>query len=67
MAGKHKKVQDVLTDLKVSLFDKELVYVLASETEILWIPGYLRSEIAKLNANSKHILRFEFIKMKTYK
>ncbi|MBK8449759.1 MAG: tRNA lysidine(34) synthetase TilS [Saprospiraceae bacterium] len=62
MAGKHKKVQDVLTDLKVSLFDKELVYVLASETEILWIPGYLRSEIAKLNANSKHILRFEFIK-----
>ncbi len=35
-----KKVSDLLSDLKVSVLDKENVYVLLSAGEIVWVVGY---------------------------
>lgn len=38
--SKHKKVSDYLIDNKVSLTDKDRVYILLSGDEIIWLIGY---------------------------
>ncbi len=41
--GKMKKVSDIWIDLKVPLWEKYLTPLLATDSEVLWIPGYKRS------------------------
>lgn len=40
MGGQHKKLQDLLTNLKLSRFEKEKVYVLLSGEDICWVVGF---------------------------
>ena len=39
MHGKHQKVQDFLTNKKLSRFEKEVVHVLESDGKICWVVG----------------------------
>ncbi len=63
MKGSTKKIQDVLTNQKISIFGKEKIYVLISGNEIVWIPGIMRSEVAKIEPRSESILRIEYKKI----
>lgn len=44
MMGKRKKVKSYLSDAKLSLFDKEEVYVLESKGKIVWLVGFRQDE-----------------------
>lgn len=44
MGGKHKKLQDLLTDLKLSRFEKNKVHVLLSGDDICWVIGIRADE-----------------------
>lgn len=53
----NKLVSDYLIDAKVSRFDKEKVWVLLSDENIIWIVGYRTSEIYRLKHNTKTCLK----------
>jgi tRNA(Ile)-lysidine synthase len=36
----HRKLQDIFTDLKIPRADRARVRVLATQDEIVWLPGY---------------------------
>lgn len=50
MGGQHKKLQDLLTNLKLSRFEKEKIYVLLSGTDICWVVG-IRADARYIMAN----------------
>ena len=47
-----KKISDILIDFKVSILEKENIYVLESNNDIIWIVGVLISDKYKLDKNS---------------
>lgn len=49
MNGKSKKIQDVFTNHKIPNFEKDSIYILFSGEDVLWIPGIIRSEVAKIS------------------
>jgi tRNA(Ile)-lysidine synthase len=55
----QKKVKDLFIDHKVPLEIRAVTPLLTAGKEILWIPGYGRSEIATVTAATKAFLRFE--------
>jgi tRNA(Ile)-lysidine synthase len=57
MAG-HKKVKQLFIDKKVPLSVRATLPLLSVGREILWIPGYGRSETGKVGPQTKDILRF---------
>lgn len=59
MKGKSKKVKDYLRDQKLSIFDKELVLVLESDGQIVWVIGYRADERFKVEASTEQILMME--------
>jgi tRNA(Ile)-lysidine synthase len=65
MGGKSRKIQDFLTDLKVSRPDKENVLVLVSGSDICWLVGYQIAEPYKIQASTKLIYQFEMIENPT--
>jgi tRNA(Ile)-lysidine synthase len=60
MSG-HKKVKDLFIDKKVPLSVRATLPLLATGAEILWIPGYGRSDIARVSAKTKCILRIKAV------
>lgn len=53
MLGRHKKIQDFLTDLRLDRLEKEKVTVLEDATgKILWVVGYRSDERFKVRAES---------------
>jgi tRNA(Ile)-lysidine synthase len=54
-----KKVSDFLIDLKVSLVDKEKVYVLTSNNEIVWVVGMRIDNRFKVDGMTQRIFRIE--------
>ncbi|WP_124980047.1 tRNA lysidine(34) synthetase TilS [Nonlabens xiamenensis] len=57
-----KLVSDLLTDLKVSLIDKEKALVLTCENKILWLVGLRASKNFVITSKTKHILELNLEK-----
>ena len=52
-----KLVSDLLTDLKLSIFEKEQQQVLCADDEIIWVIGRRSSEKYKVTAATQKVLR----------
>jgi tRNA(Ile)-lysidine synthase len=57
--GGHKKVKDLFIDRKLALATRAVAPLLTVAKEILWIPGYCRSETATVTAATKAFLCLE--------
>jgi len=55
-----QKVSDILTNRKLSLFEKEDVYVLLSEDEIVWLVGVKPAERFKVTDETRRIFRLQW-------
>ena len=55
----HKKVQDIFIDAKVPLARRRLLPLLVIGTEVAWVPGYVRSETAKVTSTTRWVCRAE--------
>lgn len=58
MTGR-KKVKDLFIDKKVPLNVRATLPLVAAGEEILWIPGYARSEIAKIGPATREVLKIK--------
>jgi len=54
--NKKKKLSDFFIDNKISIFDKEKIFVILSNEEIIWIAGYRIDERYKINSSTKKAL-----------
>jgi tRNA(Ile)-lysidine synthase len=57
----HKKVKDLFIDNKVPQPIRATLPLLATRHEILWIPGYARSEIARVSEKTQATLRIKVV------
>jgi tRNA(Ile)-lysidine synthase len=57
----HKKVKDLFIDHKVPLSIRATLPLLATGQEVLWIPGYARSETARVSEKTQSILRIKVV------
>jgi tRNA(Ile)-lysidine synthase len=55
-----KKISDVLIDFKISNLEKENIYVLESNDDIVWIVGFLISDKYKIDKNSSICYKFSY-------
>jgi tRNA(Ile)-lysidine synthase len=55
-----KKVSNILIDFKKSIVEKENIYVLVSNNDIVWIVGVLISDKYKVEKNSTNYYKFEY-------
>ncbi|MBR9920531.1 MAG: tRNA lysidine(34) synthetase TilS [Bacteroidetes bacterium] len=60
MDGHRKKLKDYFTDLKLSRFEKEQIWILESAGQIVWIVGHRMDENFKLTSESRECLEFTF-------
>ena len=51
-----KKLSDFFRDIKLSEFDKENIWLLCSDEDIVWIVGHRIDERFKIQANTKEVL-----------
>jgi tRNA(Ile)-lysidine synthase len=56
MSGHHKKLKDLFIDMKVPLSVRATLPLLTTGDEILWLPGYARSDVARLTDKTKSVL-----------
>ncbi|PZX65664.1 tRNA lysidine(34) synthetase TilS [Hydrotalea sandarakina] len=60
---KHKKkISRFLIDLKLSLPQKENVWVLEMNKKIIWVIGYRADNRFKVNANAKQCIKIDYLK-----
>lgn len=52
----HKKVSDILIDKKLSISEKEKIWVLISDYELVWVSGLVVSEDYKANPITQQVL-----------
>ena len=55
----HKKVHDIFIDAKVPRARRRLLPLLVIGTEVAWVPGYVRSETAKVTSTTRWVCRAE--------
>jgi tRNA(Ile)-lysidine synthase len=55
----HKKVKDLFIEKKIPLRVRATLPLLSSGQEILWIPGYARSETGRVHGQTNSILRLK--------
>lgn len=55
---KRKKVSDFLIDEKINLFNKEKIYVMLHNDQILWVIGHRIDNRFKISAETKNIVEF---------
>lgn len=59
MHGKSKKVSKLLKDEKLSLIEKEKIWILCSENRIVWVVGIRQDERFKMDTTTNKILKIE--------
>lgn len=59
MNGKSKKVSKLFKDEKLSLLEKENVWLLCSNDEIVWITGLRQDERFRIDNTTKNILKIQ--------
>ncbi|WP_177199874.1 tRNA lysidine(34) synthetase TilS [Flexibacter flexilis] len=59
MAGRQKKVSDLLTDAKWSRPAKRQALVLCNNDDIVWVVGLRGSELYRVSAQTKRVLRID--------
>ncbi|MEM6379018.1 MAG: tRNA lysidine(34) synthetase TilS, partial [Bacteroidota bacterium] len=65
MQGKHKKVQDLLSDLKIDRFTKDQIWILENgNNEICWVVGLRLDDRYKVQSPGTKCLQFIFQKEK---
>jgi tRNA(Ile)-lysidine synthase len=47
----NKKISDILIDSKISILEKENIYVLESKNDIIWVIGVLINDRYKVDNN----------------
>lgn len=57
MKGRSKKIQDLLVDLKLEMFEKERQLLLVNHEHILWVVGLRLDERAKVSSGTKQIYK----------
>lgn len=57
MEGKSKKVSKFFKDEKLSLLEKENMWLLCSDNQIVWIIGFRQDENFKIRKTTKNILK----------
>jgi tRNA(Ile)-lysidine synthase len=57
----HRKVKDLFIEKKVPLKVRATLPLLLAGGEILWIPGYGRSEVAKIGPQTRKVLRVKLL------
>lgn len=60
MAMKKKKVNHFLSDLKLPLNEKERIWVVEHQRQVVWIAGYRLDERFRISPSSKNILEIAF-------
>jgi tRNA(Ile)-lysidine synthase len=55
----HKKVKDLFIEKKAPLAVRATLPLFVAGEEILWIPGYGRSEIARIGAGTKEVVKIK--------
>ncbi|MBM2802332.1 MAG: tRNA(Ile)-lysidine synthase [Deltaproteobacteria bacterium] len=61
----HKKIKDLFIDNKVALSVRAKLPLLVLGQEVIWVPGYGRSAIAQVSADTKAILRLKLVTLGT--
>ena len=57
----HRKVKDLFIEKKVPLKVRATLPLLLGGGEVLWIPGYGRSEIARIGPQTREVLRVKLL------
>lgn len=58
LAGQHKKLSSLFKDLKLSVLEKEQVWILEVEGEIVWVVGLRASEAFRVTDATKTVIEF---------
>jgi tRNA(Ile)-lysidine synthase len=57
----HRKVKDLFIEKRVSLTVRAILPLLVAGDEILWIPRFGRSEVAKISPETREVLRVRLV------
>ena len=65
LQGKHQKVQDFLVNQKLSLIEKEQLWILESAEQICWLVGYRLDERFKITRHTTSCVRVSIHQKRT--
>jgi tRNA(Ile)-lysidine synthase len=51
----RKKVRDIFIDAKVPVAQRRLLPLIATDEEVVWVPGYVRGEAAKVTSATRWV------------
>ena len=58
--GHRKKLKQYFIDEKIPVSEREQIWLLARESEILWVVGARMSEACKIGKNTKTVLEIAY-------
>jgi len=55
----RKKVRDIFIDAKVPMAQRHRLPLIATDEEVVWVPGYVRGEAAKITSATRWVCQIE--------